>query len=202
MTLNETNMIKGSVKTRVVLGGVMILILIGLAALDVRFYREYAQTTPRGISMRPMVPVFAGWAAKGLILAALGVVLSALGVLEVAHLAGQTGAKPFPAVMVAGSILLVIQPFFWRLTLGLDAGAWISIFLIALMIAQMLRRETKRGHDQYRLVDLRDPLYRILHLLYHDPASAVWSRPRHSPDRGRKAFRCRGLCDGHGFRPA
>lgn len=120
----------------------MILILIGLGVVDVQSYQKSVQTTSQEISVRPTVPVFSELLARGLIFAVLGMALAAFGVREVAALAGQKGARPFPSLMVLGSVLLVVQSFAAPLTLGLDRAAWVAIFLVLLIIAQMLRRET------------------------------------------------------------
>jgi phosphatidate cytidylyltransferase len=133
-------MVKQSVKTRVLFGGVMILILVGLAALDIRYYQHYIAaevTTPVSLSL------FNELLAKGLILAVLGIVLAVVGTLEIAHLAEQTGARVFPGIMVVGSAFLVLQAFYKPLATHLDAPAVIGILLIALIVAQMLRRETR-----------------------------------------------------------
>jgi len=132
-------MAQRSVKLRVLFGGLMILVLIGLFAVDIAYFQKVLQKQANHIYMSMPEKLL----GNGPIVAVLGGVLAFFGALEVTYLARQKGFKPFDLLSALGAALVAIQPFILPLVPGLNQPNLIAIFLILFIIAQMIRRQTE-----------------------------------------------------------
>jgi phosphatidate cytidylyltransferase len=132
-------MAKKSVKSRILFGGIMIVILGGLFTLDIWFFQRVIG------KMSAHVPVseLEKWLGNGAIVALLAGMLSVLGVLEVIHLGRQTGAGPLAGLMVVGSAILTLQPYLAPLWPQIGQAELIGIFFFLFVLGQMYRRETR-----------------------------------------------------------
>jgi len=116
---------KKSMRIRIFLGTVMILVLSGLLVLD--WWLE---------QIRPQV--VAGW-----LMAAIVLPMGVLAFGELSRLAGGAGVRLMPASGYAGVLLIGFIPFFRQLYGG-GSGAWTlpvcSLVLMGIFAEQMIRR--------------------------------------------------------------
>ncbi|MFA5863773.1 MAG: phosphatidate cytidylyltransferase [Phycisphaerae bacterium] len=126
-------MAQKSVKTRVLFGGLMILILAGLMALDFFFFYRMLRSPSTAT-------VFLGY---GLIVTVLAALLGLAGSLETIYLARQTGAKPLTPLIIVGSVMLTIQPYLSVWQAAPNELILIAAFFFFFVIGQMLRRQTE-----------------------------------------------------------
>ena len=131
-------MAKKSVKSRLLFGSLMILILGGLMWADIHFYNTQNSEL----------------LANGLIVAILAALMALGGSYEMICLAKNTGAKPHTWVVMPGCVLLAIAPIFSvhffasnlnHLPLILDSGIGLGILAMLTVIAQFTRKSTEQA---------------------------------------------------------
>ncbi len=128
-----------SVKSRILFGGIMILILGGLFSLDIWYFQRVINK----LSAHVPISEPEKWLANGPMVALIAALIAVAGVLEVVHLARQTGTKPLAGLMVAGSLILTLQPYLAPLLPKIGQLELIGIFFFLLVLGQMVRKETQ-----------------------------------------------------------
>jgi CDP-diglyceride synthetase len=159
LSFKKAAMAKKSVKSRLIFGSLMILVLGGLMWADIHFYNAMnAMVKNSGEAGLSVMDCLLG---HGLIITVLAALMALGGSYEVISLAKSTGAKPHSRVVIPGCVLLAIAPIlipflpaillpnskenFWLFPLIADSGLWLGGLAMLAIVAQFIRKSTERA---------------------------------------------------------
>jgi phosphatidate cytidylyltransferase len=133
-------MAKKSVKSRLLFGSIMILVLGGLFGVDIHFYLQ-----PHGAD----ASVWTRWLGDGLLVAVIAGLLAAVAGFEVICLARNGGAKPHTGLVMLGTALFAFQPLLvthgGKFSPIFETGMLLGILTVLLVCNQFIRRSTERA---------------------------------------------------------